>query len=282
MPTYRSILVWACGVLFILGAFLGFVATGWPGGKDTCIPDDPAEANTCFCEAFDRADVEANRPGVRQPVNTWFNLYAIITSLLVAIVLVLDRLAIGPTGIGPNVMKSNNPIADLYVFAVQFLGLGSMWFHASLTRWGGVFDGMSMYLYASFLVFYTVRRIWNSEAFFWWGYFGTVILFSFVLHLLIPSYINIGILVLAYLVLEAVVWGRTKQVMQGKARTVGLWVAAAASIIAATVFWALSQTGKTLCDPNSGFQAHGMLWHPLAGLMAVLLYFYWREADDPS
>jgi hypothetical protein len=34
-----------------------------------------------------------------------------------------------------------------------------------------------------------------------------------------------------------------------------------------------------MCDPNAFFQPHGMLWHPLAGAMAVLLYFYWREEN---
>jgi len=24
-----------------------------------------------------------------------------------------------------------------------------------------------------------------------------------------------------------------------------------------------------MCDPKSGFQPHGLLWHPLAGVMAV-------------
>jgi len=48
------------------------------------------------------------------------------------------------------------------------------------------------------------------------------------------------------------------------------------AIILATIFWVLSQTGKPLCNRDSLFQPHGMLWHPLAGVMAVLLYFYWR------
>ena len=42
------------------------------------------------------------------------------------------------------------------------------------------------------------------------------------------------------------------------------------------MFWGLSQTGAPLCDPKGGFQPHGLLWHPLAGVMAVFIYFYWR------
>ena len=280
MP-YRSVLVWALGILLVLGTFFIFVGAGWPGSPDSCLDGTPAKADTCFCEAFDVADVEAHRPGVRQPVNTWFNLYAIFTSLIVALVLMGDRRRLAAGASSPNLMRSNSLVPDLYVFAVLFLGLGSMWFHASIVAWGGLIDGMSMYAYAAFLVFYSVHRIWPSAVFFWLGYVGTVLLFTFALHGRLPSEVNIGVLVVAYLVLEIVIWVRTKQVMLGRAYPIALWASAVAAILWATAFWALSQTGKKLCDPQSAFQPHGMLWHPLAGVMAVLLYFYWREAKDP-
>ena len=64
--------------------------------------------------------------------------------------------------------------------------------------------------------------------------------------------------------------------------TIALWLLAVVAIGLATLFWALSQTGKSLCNPGSGFQPHGLLWHPLAGVMAVLLYFYWRDEEPRS
>ena len=155
-----------------------------------------------------------------------------------------------------------------------------MWFHASLTEWGGLFDGVSMYIYTAFLTFYSIRRFWNSPAFFWIGYGATIGLFVF-LHLLLPSFINILILVVAYLGVEVYIWVRTGKVMQGKPGTIALWVLAVVAMLAATFFWQASRTGSFMCDPNSFFQPHGLLWHPLAGVMAVLMYFYWREADDP-
>jgi hypothetical protein len=115
---------------------------------------------------------------------------------------------------------------------------------------------------------------------FWVGYLGTVVLFSF-LHLVLPSFVNILILVAAYLAVEVIIWVRTGKVMQGKPGTIALWVLAVVAILSATFFWWASHTDQFLCDPNSAFQPHGLLWHPLAGVMAVLLYFYWREAADP-
>ena len=250
----RGFIVWGVGIVVILGLFLIFVAAGWPGTPNDCIYDRP---DTCFCERFDPRQVEAGAPGVRQPVNTWFNLYSILTSLAVALVVYFDRKSSG-SGRARNVIRSSTAVPDLYIFAVLFLGLGSMWFHGSLTVWGGIFDGVSMYVYAAFLIFYSVRRFWDSALFFWIGYLATVALFSF-LHTVLPSVVNIMILVAAYLGIEIYIWVRTRKVMQGKPVTIALWVAAVVAILAATFFWWASHTGNFLCSPTSAFQSHGLL-----------------------
>lgn len=279
MINARGHIVWGGSIVVILGVFLIFVAAGWPYGADECTKATEDAVNTCFCEAYNIEDVENHAPGVRQKVNTWFNLYAIITSLVVACFVYSDRRG-RSVGAGRNLMKSGTWVPDLYIFAVLFLGLGSMWFHASLTAWGSVLDGASMYVYAAFLVFYSIRRIWNSALFFWLGYPTTVVIFT-SLHKVVPdSFYSIMVLVLAYLVVEIFIWVKTGKVMQGKIKTVLLWMFSVVSILAATFFWWFSQTGRFMCDSESLFQPHGMLWHPLAGLMAVLLYFYWRDADD--
>jgi hypothetical protein len=221
-------------------------------------------------------------PGVRQKANTWWNLYSLGTSLLVALFVYFDR-ARFRWGDAPNLMRSATWVPDLYIFAVLFLGLGSMWFHASLTEWGGAFDGVSMFVFAAFLVFYTARRIWNNAWMFWTGYLATVVVFSLINIVAAAKYTSlvlILVLVLAYLVFEVWIWVRTDAPMQGTPGTIALWLLAVAAIFAATLFWIFSQTGKALCHPESAFQPHGILWHPLAGAMAVLLFFYWRLADD--
>lgn len=278
MAVYRALLVWAAGIAVVLGLFLVFVAIGWPGQANGCIFDTP---NTCYCEAFDVGEVLSGSPGVRQPVNTWSNLYAIVTAFIVALVVTLDRKVIGTTP-PPNLMQSTTAVPDLYVFAVLFLGLGSMWYHGSLTTWGGVVDGMSMYIYAAFLVFYSIRRFWASSTFFWVGYALTVALFT-TLHgfRFVPSFVYILILVGVYLIVEVYIWVRSGVILQGKTHTVVLWLLSVAAILTASYFWTVSQTGQPLCDAHSLFQPHAMLWHPLAGVMAVLMVFYWRAAHDP-
>jgi hypothetical protein len=279
MAVYRGFIVWAGGIVLVLGTFLIFVAAGWPGEKNSCMNDRP---NSCYCEAFNTHDAISGAPGVRQPVNTWFNLYSILTSLLVAVVVYIDR----RNGTGGNPMRSDSWYPDIYIFAVQFLGLGSMWFHASMKEWGGITDQMSMFVFAAFLIFYTVRRLWN-EAWPFCVFYPLTVIINTIIGALVPgkftSLFLILILVAAYLFFEVWMWKRNNWAWaQGKLLTQVLWISAVVAIIAATIFWALSQTGGALCDPNSGFQPHGLLWHPLAGVMAVLLYFYWREDEQSA
>ncbi len=281
---YRGFIVWGAGIVVVLGAFLIFAAAGWPGAANNCIEptkDTPPQPDSCYCEAFDRRAIARNEGGVRQPVNTWFNLYAIFTAFLVALFVYFDRQA----GVSGNPIRSSGLLPDLYIFAVLFLGLGSMWFHGSLKDWGGITDVLSMFIYAVFLVFYSIRRLWNADWFFWVCYPITVALFTFVAAIWKWEYnslVLILILVAAYLTVEVIIWVRTGKVMQGKPGTMALWISAVVAIIAATIFWILSQTGRPMCDPKSAFQPHGLLWHPLAGIMAVLLYFYWREDEHSA
>ncbi len=289
MGANRGWVVWVGGMFLVLGLFFVFYFAGWPGGPDSCLQVvngvqvmKDGNIDQCYCESYDFHAVMTNAGGVRQSTNTWFNLYSIFTSGLVALFVYMDRAA--PVG-GDNVIRSNNPIADLYIFAVLFLGLGSMWFHASLTTGLAWLDGFSMYVYAAFLVFYTVRRLWKSDLFFWIAYPSTVLVFTLIgsfWHWEYSSLVLILILVVAYLTMEFVVGAVKHNMLLGRPRTYWLWGLAVASILVATVFWKLSQTGAPLCHPTWWFQPHGLIWHPLAGVMAVLLYFYWREEPAGS
>ena len=278
----QGFIVWGGGILVVLGVFLIFVAAGWPGDVNSCThPDHPTadKPNSCYCEQYDPADLAPGTAGVRQPQNTWFNLYAIVTSLIVAIFVFIDR---DPSAATPNLMRSKTSwIPDAYIFAVLFLGLGSMWFHASLREWGGVLDQMSMFVYAAFLIYYTIYRLWPNDTFFWVMYPATFIGFTVwaaMWKFEYASLILIVILVAAYLVFEIIVNLRDGKFMQGKTYTQVLWCVAVGCILVATLFWSLSQTGGPLCDAK-GPQPHGLIWHPLAGVMAVLLYFFWRDEN---
>lgn len=83
--------------LSVLVPFLMFVLLGWPGCVDPCV-DDSAEGtdNSCYCEAFDPEEI--GQPGVRQPFNTWSNLYALFTGAFLAGMIYFNRRAGLPQG----------------------------------------------------------------------------------------------------------------------------------------------------------------------------------------
>lgn len=282
-PVVRPWVVYGVGSVVLIGLilFLAYV-TGWPATPDSCVA-----AGQCFCEYFDPLDVENGVKGIRQPVNTWSNLYALITAAIVALVLSRDR-ASGATG---NVIKSDSPIADGYVFAVLFLGLGSMWFHASMSKYVSWMDGFSMFVFAGYLVFYTLDRMLKNAPqlartlVFWIGWPVVAIVMTIIAVSGVDSAILIAILVGIYIVLELIAgWIISGNFFDGwigwkdvPARI--YWLCGLGAFGIAFLFWKLSQTGEPLCFPTSWFQPHGLIWHTFSGIMAVLIYFYWRREN---
>jgi hypothetical protein len=273
-PVYRPWWVYGIGTAVLLLALFFFaVVTGWPATPDSCIA-----GGNCYCEHFSRHAVEIGARGLRQPVNTLSNLYALITAGIVAYVMMSDR----RDGASGNVMKSNSPIGDAYVFAVLFLGLGSMWFHASISKSVSWMDGFSMYVYAGFLVFYTLDR-WLAHRnvaplvrnlVFWICWPALAIILTIIGAAGADSlYLIIGLVVIyAALDFFGAGWIGFRDT-----RALVYWIFAVVAIGLAVLFWVLSKTGGALCHPHSWFQPHGLLWHTLAGVMAVLMYFYWRR-----
>ena len=291
-PVYRPWIIYVVGTVLMLGEIL-FLAygTGWPATPDACltIPD-----GDCYCEAFSRADVAAGAKGVRQPVNTWSNLYALFTGAFVAWRLMRDRKDGNPV----NVMRSNSPIADAAVFVVLFLGLGSMWFHASMSSAASWMDGFSMYVFAGYLVFYTIDRLLVmkrvSEAtrnlVFWVGWPVNAVIYTNIAALHVPSELLIGALVLAYFVLELFIglWGgktfRDGWIGWKDGRAATYWLVGLVSFGLAILFrWLGGDDGPWCFEKgDTWFQPHGLLWHTLSGVMALMLYLYWRRENVPK
>jgi hypothetical protein len=287
---YRPWLVYGLGTAVVLGQIL-FLAygTGWPATPDTCLT--LADGN-CYCEFVDRAKVLAGAKGIRQPTNTWSNLYALFTAAWVACRMMRDR----KEGSAINTMRSNSSIADAGVFAVLFLGLGSMWFHASISSATSWMDGFSMYVFAGYLIFYTIDRLLVMKGVsettrnwvFWLGWPLNALIYTDIGVSGVNSEILIGILVGVYAIMDFIViglWGRGN-ILSGWIgyrdwRAAVYWGCGLASFLAAMAFRAIGHDGGSMCHPLSWFQWHG-LWHIFSGGMAILLYFYWRRENVSS
>ena len=291
-PVYRPWIIYVVGVVLLLGEiiFIGY-GTGWPATPDSCLT---IPGGDCYCEWFDPELVKAGARGFRQPVNTWSNLYALFTAAWVACRMMRDR----KEGTNLNVMRSNSPIADACVFVVLVPRSRQHVVHASMSSAASWMDGFSMYIFAGYLVFYTIDRLLVmkgvSEAtrnlIFWVGWPINAVIYTDIAATHLPSEVLIGILVTVYigsrachrLVGQGRLLGRLAR-MEGRAR---------ASLLAVRPWRvhhchhlprargrrrsALLQQGGYLVQP------HGLIWHTFSGAMAILIYFYWRRENVPK
>ena len=96
--------------------------------------------SSCFCEAI-RSD------GIKQPANTWSSLAFVVVAAMV-LVRRSGKLSGGRAGY---------PL--LYAFTLLAIGLGSAYFHATLSFRGQFADVLGMYLLATVALLYSIDRL---------------------------------------------------------------------------------------------------------------------------
>ena len=269
LGNYREFVIGLSWVALFLLLFLIVGATGWMGwGPDSCVKD-----NSCFCEAF-------HKGFIKQPSNTWSNVGFILVGLSILWWIGWQR-ATGTRYGPPNRMTTTDDVfyPTVYGNVAAFMGPGSMMFHGSMTAVGGVIDGLSMYMWAAFFLVYSLVQITEMDR----TLLGRIFLVSFlycgivllatILH---ASIKNISPILIAVLVAPAVVI-QVIRLIQGKYEWWG-WVyffAAVASFLVAFLFWQLSKTGGSWCDPTSPLQGHAV-WQLLSAVMVGCIYLFFR------
>lgn len=268
MPRRPEFIGGLIGLAVVLAIFFAFVIGGWPGALDDCLTSE------CYCE---RA-----RPGnVKQPSNTWFNVGFMIAGLWLLWRL-RDEVA------SPIAMRRPTFAAISYGAAVIFLGPGSMFFHASLTRWGGLVDNISMFIWAGWVLAWQAVRLAHWQP--WWAmaliWAALVVTASLITGLVDGA----GTICFAVLIALACI----TEIVICAARPRGIvrdwrWLIATFAVFAiAALVWALS--GGSLgdggvkrgpwCDPDAFLQGHAV-WHLLCAVATVLYAVYLRsERED--
>ncbi len=246
-------------LLSLLG-LAAFGLAGWPGAANHCIA-----AGTCFCEAF--------REGlVRQPANTWSNLGFVAVGLSIA-AHVDRRPALAPRRTNPMTTTRFYPTS--YALVIALLGPGSMALHASMTRWGGQVDVLSMYLFASFVLAYGVLRWRRLSRAGFLGVFATLTLLLGASKLWNPvsSDLIFGLLLASIGAVEMAVSRARPELRIERGWLLGALVV----FLAAFAVWLPSRTTNgLLCMPDSLLQGHA-LWHLKCALATAAIFLYYRS-----
>jgi hypothetical protein len=173
-----------------------------------------------------------------------------------------------------NPMTSRRTLPLLYAIALILIGLGSAFYHASLTFAGQFFDVMGMYLLASFIFLYNISRVSAlSGQQFVLAYLACNSILAYVLIQYPASRRYIfGMIILATLLPEYRVRTQKKPQITGAFLQAAWW-----TLVAAFVIWILDIT-KILCNPNNWLQGHA-LWHILGAIAAGWLYLYYRSEN---
>jgi hypothetical protein len=245
-------------VVLAIGAAVGI--GGWPGEPSGCIA-----VNDCYCEAFTGGVIE-------QPVNTLSNFGFVAVGLWILRDAARRRSGGGLFAVDPVLTR-------LYGAIAVFLGVGSMFFHGTMTEWGGWLDLVSMHFFITFFLLYDVARLRRLGTSWIVRSFAAVnVVLAVVLWVMDNGYgkFVFGAIIVLTLVAE-------RQVHRaGIGRDRRWFWAGIGTYVAGQVVWLLSRDGAPWCDPSSLWQGHA-LWHLTSAAAVALLYRYLRsEAPLPA
>jgi hypothetical protein len=153
--------------------------------------------------------------------------------------------------------------------ATLLIGLGSAFFHASLSLIGQFFDVFGMYLLASFILSYALSRLCG------WRNSTAAVLYvglNFVLVLLLLFLPEVRRYLFAFILLAGIVTEvvarRSKKLLIRKT----WWNTAFLIFSIGYVIWILDNF-RIVCNPGSLLQGHA-LWHILGAISIVFLFMY--------
>lgn len=253
----RGAAIFPSTVLLLLTAMLG-VWSARSGSlaqwaPATCLPDH------CFCEAIGSG-------AVAQPANAWSSLAFMLAGLWIA------QPSAGSKYKARNRMAGEPVYRRIYGCALVAIGLGSYFYHATLTFAGQVCDMSGMYLLITFSSVYGLARITRLRA--------RVALLSYIAANLALLAFQMAFPDLRRYVFAALVLGvlsierHYRRASETTIASRWLWCAAGAMAVAFLV-WVLDIT-RAICKPESMLQGHAV-WHVLGALAGWCLYRYYQS-----
>ncbi len=247
-------------LIVLLAVGISITEPTWKNWRPaTCLPDH------CFCE-------RRLSGAVAQPSNTFSNLGFVAVGLFILFVTLQNK-----PDVPENLIQGQRTYPLVYSLTLVMIGLGSMFYHASLTFASQWVDVMGMYLLITFVLFYTLAR--------WQGLTGKQFAVGYLLSnlllgtalIIVPQFRRqiFGLLALSAVVLEIMFLCIRRPEIKKR-----FFWSALAAFAAGFIIWNLDHTG-IFCHPESWLQGHA-IWHLLSAEAAWLLYLYYRSEKPPS
>lgn len=243
---------------------LAFAPIDWTRWRPaTCMPDH------CFCEAV--------RAGsIRQPANTASSLVFLpVAAALFATASTRRRRQPGNRSSRP--LLAMPVYATIFAGAVLLIGIGSMWYHASLTFRAQTADVLGMYLIGSFLVLHNAARVWTIRE---RTAAALYVIGNGVLLWLLVAVPEVRRYLFALLVLSAIVLERAARSAGDIKSRPGYFQRALGIFLIGFVIWTLDIT-HTVCRPDSFLQGHAA-WHLASAASLFFIFMYYLSDDDPQ
>ena len=215
----------------------------------------------CFCELIRNSTV-------RQPINTWSSLAFTLIGFLIIAQAKFDARNISNKN-NMNLITSKYLYSLIYGFTMVVIGLGSAFYHASLSFVGQTADVIGMYLFVSFFIVYTLSRIYTFEeniSAIQFIFLNFIFAYFLIIHPELRRYI-FGIALIVALFLEFKLRRKKNIVIDNKYVFIAFFV-----MLVSFILWLLD-TFKVICYPSSVFQLHS-IWHLGGAVAAGLLYLY--------
>ena len=258
---------WFSALMVAMGIL---VSLDWiPSSRDdSCVQD-----HDCHCEAL-----LVGVKKVKQPINTWSDLGFVAAGMMIFYMIGSFRLS---GAVAANPLQGTSFFSIVYGMLVIYLGPGSMFYHASVKKWGGWLDNMSMVLWTAFLIVYVFARGIPMPDSLTVIVYLTIVVSSGVIIWFVEGsgkYI-FGLMVGVWGVLEIIILivQATGSSVMGLHRTEWGWlILAAASFGLAIFIWLRSKDGQPWCYPNSWAQGHAA-WHLLSAVSAFSIFLYLRS-----
>jgi hypothetical protein len=218
---------------------------------------------------------------LRTRANSWSNLAYVMVGLY-AIGLGFHDMRRN-LSIKNSYLANTGPMSFLFGGMCCYLGFGSGFFHASLTRLGQRIDVASMYAPLMALIAINlagwlprIKPPWKENSFPTWPILTLVVLIaSYLLYRYKWSMSSVK--VLSTLILSMTILSVLEELVRRRRKTFTWLIFAVATLVSARACWELD-VAKKFSAPDSCLQGHA-IWHFLTALSLGGLYFYYRLGD---